>query len=164
ARDLTGPSVGFQDAQGGFEVGDFADSASLQGPAHEVAGGEPGGSGASGPVQDDAGVVDGRVGADGVVGSLGVGGEVLAELACGLDGGQVDGAAVAVAEVGGEVEQGGDADDGANEFPGPVGHVGQVAGAGPQPRLDVLQELDDAVLGLLGEGEGGRRAIVAVGP
>jgi len=50
----------------------------------------------------------------------------------------------AVAEVAGEVEEGGEAAGGAGELGRPAGEVGQVAAVGSQPRLQVALERSTA--------------------
>jgi hypothetical protein len=50
--------------------------------------------------------------------------------------------------VGGEVEQPGDADDGAGELAAPVGELAEVAGAGGESRLNRFFDRQDGVIGV----------------
>ena len=61
----------------------------------------------------------------------------------------------AACAVGGEVQQAGDADDGADVFGGPVHDRGEVAAVGEQAGFDGFLEVQHGVVGVGGEGEDG---------
>ena len=87
------------------------------------------------PVQQPAGVVDPGVGAHQVEDGAGVADEVVGQSDGGGEGVGADRVGSAVAEVAGQVQEGGDSAGGAGELGRPAGQVGQVAAVGGQAGL-----------------------------
>ena len=85
------------------------------------------------PVQQPAGVVGARVGAHEVEHRPGMLDEVVGQSDGGGEGVTADRLGPAVAEVAGQVEEGGEAAGGAGELGRPAGQVGQVATVGSEP-------------------------------
>jgi hypothetical protein len=138
-----------QQPQGGFEVGGLGEPAAGGGhmgiPAAEL-----GPVGAADPVEQPAGVVGAGVGAHQVEHGLGVLDEVVGQPDGGGEGVGGDRPGPAVAEVAGQVQEGGEAAGGAGELGCPAGQLGEVAAAGGQPGLQIALE---------GEQQLGRRRV-----
>ena len=107
-----------------------------------IAAAELGPVGAADPVQQPAGVVDAGVGAHQVEHGPGVLDEVVGQSDGGGEGVGADRPGPAVAQVAGQVEEGGEAAGGAGELGRPAGQVGQVAAVGGQPGLQVALEAE----------------------
>ena len=74
--------------------------------------------------------------------------EVVGESDGGGEGVAADRLGPAVAEVAGQVQEGGEAAAGAGELGGPAGQVGQIPAAGGQPRLQVALEGQQQLAGV----------------
>jgi hypothetical protein len=107
------------------------------------------------PVQEPAGVVGAGVGAHEVEDRAGMVDEVVGQSDGRGEGVAADRLGPAIAEVAGQVEEGGEAAGGAGELGGPAGQVGQIPASGGQPRLQVAFEGEQQLAGLWVEDEDG---------
>ena len=128
-----------QQGEGWFQVGGFAEPPA-RGARVGVAAAELNPVGANDPVQQPTGVIDAGVGAHQIEDGPGVLDQVVGQASSTGEGVGTDRLGPAVAQVVGEVEQGGQAAGGAGELGRPAGQMGQVAAAGGQPRLQVALE------------------------
>jgi hypothetical protein len=140
--------------KGWLEVGGLEEAAA-RGGSVGIAAAELGAIGPGDPVQDPAGVVGAGVGAHQVEHRAGVLDEVVGQSDSAGEGVGPDGLGPAVAEMFGQVEEGGEAAGGPGEFGRPAGQVGQVAAVDSEPRLQVTLEVEQQVASLGVEGEYG---------
>ena len=116
-----------QQGEDWLQVGGLAEAAA--GGLVGIATAELGPAGAADPVEQPAGVVDAGVGPHEVEDHPGVVGEVVGQLDGAGQGVGANRPGPAVAQVPGQMEQGGDAAGGAGELGCPPGEMGQVAAA-----------------------------------
>ena len=128
----------FQQGEGRLQVGGLVEAAA--GGLVGVAAAELGSAGAGDPVQQPAGIVDAGVGPHQVEHRPGVVDEVVGQPEGARECVGADRLGPAVAEVVGQMQEGGEAAGGAGELGRPAGQVGQVAAACGQPGLQVALE------------------------
>jgi hypothetical protein len=120
-----------------------------------IAAAELGAVGASDPVQQPAGVVKAGVGAHEIEDRAGVLDEVVGQSDGAGEGLGPDGLGPAVAEMFGQVQEGGEAAGGAGELGCPAGEVGQIPAMGGESGLQVALEAKQQLGRLLVENEHG---------
>jgi hypothetical protein len=123
-----------QQGEGWLQVGGFAEAAP-GGSGVGVAAAELGPVGAADPVQQPAGVIHARVGAHEVEHRPGVLDEVVGQPEGGGEGVGGDRLGPAVAQMAGQMQEGGDPAAGAGELSRPAGQMGKVAAAGGEAWL-----------------------------
>ena len=128
-----------EQAEGGVEAGGLGEPAAGGGGV-AVAAGELSLVGAADPVQQPAGIIHAGVGAHQVEHRAGVLDQVVGQPDGAGEGVGADRAGPTVAQVGGQVQEGGQAAGGAGELGCPAGQVGQIPAASGQPGLQIMLE------------------------